>query len=347
MTTPDTPADPRPDLPPGAQPGAQPDPQAATRNPMPQQRADDEPLRLVTSFNDIFVVIASWLLSFGTVWLTAALPAWQQMLIAAAITWGLSEIFVRRRRMALPALCFAFSFVSTATMLGFGNASLLHGGSEGVRASMGVWTLIATSVCTVLSAALYWWRFRVPAVIAMGLAGVVIVAWAHVIVLKESVSGWLLIANVVAGLAIFVWALRWDAQDPQRTTIRSDVAFWLHLLAACMVTHPIFWALAPHHPGAVIAVFFLLTAVSLAIDRRALMLSSLLYVMGAMLRLTMTPSADGTGVSGESFVVPDLSLPMVAVVVGGSLLLLSVFWQPSRNAVLRLLPAAWRARLPR
>ena len=244
---------------------AQPSP--ASYPPTPQ-RVDDEPLRLVTSFNDIFVVIAAWLLSFGTVFLTGGLPSWLQMLIATAITWGLSEIFVRRRRMALPALCFAFSFVSTAALLGFGNASLLHQGSETVRASMSVWTLAATAVCTLLAAALYWWRFRVPAVIAMGLAGVVIVAWAHALVLDAQAVGGLLVANIVAGLAIFIWALRWDAQDPQRITIRSDVAFWLHLLAACMVTHPIFWMLAPHHPGAVIAVFLVLTAVSLAIDRR-------------------------------------------------------------------------------
>ncbi|AHN75345.1 hypothetical protein DA70_13395 [Pandoraea pnomenusa] len=323
---------------------AQPSP--ASYPPTPQ-RVDDEPLRLVTSFNDIFVVIAAWLLSFGTVFLTGGLPSWLQMLIATAITWGLSEIFVRRRRMALPALCFAFSFVSTAALLGFGNASLLHQGSETVRASMSVWTLAATAVCTLLAAALYWWRFRVPAVIAMGLAGVVIVAWAHALVLDAQAVGGLLVANIVAGLAIFIWALRWDAQDPQRITIRSDVAFWLHLLAACMVTHPIFWMLAPHHPGAVIAVFLVLTAVSLAIDRRALMLSSLLYVMSAMLRLMVTPSPVGGDLPGRSYDLAPMSLPLVAVVVGGGLLLLSVFWKPSRGAVLRLLPTAWRARLPR
>lgn len=315
-----------------------------THSPPTQQRIDDEPLRLVTSFNDIFVVIASWLLSFGTLWLTVALPSWLQMLIAAAITWGLSEIFVRRRRMALPALCFALGFVSTCALLGFGNASLLHHSGEDVRASMTVWTLIATCLSTALGAALFWWRFRVPAVIAMGLAGVAIIVWTFsVVLLPDDTVKWLLLANVIAGLAIFVWALRWDAQDPQRTTIRSDVAFWLHLLSACMVTHPIFWLLAPHHPGAVIAVFVVLTAVSLAIDRRALMLSSLLYVMSAILRLFMTSPASGNALDTPS----STSLPATAVLVGGVLLLLSVFWQPSRKAVLRLLPAAWRAKLPR
>ncbi|APD13313.1 hypothetical protein [Pandoraea pulmonicola] len=316
---------------------------ASTAAPPTQQRVDDEPLRLVTSFNDIFVVIASWLLSFGTVWLTSGLPSWLQMLIAAAIAWGLSEIFVRQRRMTLPALWFSFSFVSTMALLGFGNASLLSHSGESMRASMSWWTLVATCVCTALGAALFWWRFRVPAVIALGLAGIVITVWAHVIALDANAGGWLLTVTVVAGLAIFLWALHWDAQDPQRTTIRSDVAFWLHLLAACMITHPIFWMLTPHHPGAVIAVFALLTVVSLVIDRRALMLSSLLYLLSAILQMLMTSAPSG----GDADLPSDNSMSVAAIVVGGVLLVLSVFWQPSRNAVLRLLPTGWRARLPR
>ena len=70
--------------------------------------------------------------------------------------------------------------------------------------------------------------------------------------------------------------------------MRSDVALWLHLLAACMVTHPIFWVLMPDHSVAAITFFVLLTGISLAIDRRALMMSSLLYVITAMLNLLVT-----------------------------------------------------------
>ncbi|MBN4664513.1 hypothetical protein HUS70_00610 [Pandoraea nosoerga] len=315
---------------------------ASTATAAPQQRIDDEPLRLVTSFNDIFVVIASWLLSFGTVWFTDRLPSWLQMLISAAIAWGLSEIFVRRRRMTLPALWFSFSFVTSVALLGFGNASLLSF-DDNMRASMSGWTLVATCACTAIGAALFWWRFRVPVVIAMGLAGIVITVWVHVLVFDANAGDWLLAVTVAAGLAIFLWALHWDAQDPRRTTIRSDVAFWLHLLAACMVTHPVFWALSPQHPGAVIAVFALLTVVSLVIDRRALMLSSLLYLLSAILKMVIGISPHGDDAS----LPPDHSMSMAAIVVGGVLLLLSVFWQPSRNAVLRLLPASWRARLPR
>jgi hypothetical protein len=86
-----------------------------------------------------------------------------------------------------------------------------------------------------------------------------------------------------------------------------------------------------------------LTVVSLVIDRRALMLSSLLYLLSAILQMLMTSAPSGSA----SDLPSDNSMSVAAIVVGGVLLVLSVFWQPSRNAVLRLLPAGWRARLPR
>ncbi|VVE37861.1 hypothetical protein [Pandoraea anhela] len=316
---------------------------AEVPSPASQQRIDDEPLRLVTSFNDVFVVIAAWLMTFGAVMMTRALPSWTQMMLAGALAWGLSEIFVRRRRMALPALLFSAIFVSNSALLGIGNASLFHDNEQALRGALNGWTLVATCLLPALGAALYWWRFRVPAVIAMGIFAVVVAVWVHVLTLNPQATGWLMIGNIVAGLIVFAWALRWDAQDPQRTTLRSDVAFWLHLLAATMVTHPIFSMLMPNHPLIVMMAFLVLTLVSLIVDRRALMLSSVIYLLNAILRMLVgavqEPSEFDTGFSGY--------LPVAAFTVGGVLLLLSGFWHVSRKGVLRALPASWRARLPR
>lgn len=304
-----------------------------------QQRIDDEPMRLITSFNDVFVFVASLLLLLGTAWLTVSLPRWLATLIGAAMFWGLSEIFVRRRRMALPALYYAFGFLATCATSGF---SVLHSVNDLDEFSAVaeqpvsgiVLPMIASYVVLAIGTVLYWKRFRVPVTFAMGIGGAVTMTWiVFVLLLNEPFIGALRAANIALGLAIFGWALRWDARDPKRTTIRSDVAFWLHLLAACMVTHPIFWALMPAYPFAAIAVFVLLTGISLIIDRRALMMSSLLYVISAIVNVLMT----STGTQ---------SLAVVAVVVGGGLLLLSVFWQPARHAVLKLVPADLRERLP-
>src|SRR2546430_3225670 len=39
---------------------------------------------------------------------------------------------------------------------------------------------------------------------------------------------------------MFLFAMWWDGSDRARLTRRSDVAFWLHLLAAPMIVHPVF-----------------------------------------------------------------------------------------------------------
>jgi hypothetical protein len=44
-------------------------------------------------------------------------------------------------------------------------------------------------------------------------------------------------------LVVFGIALRWDASDRERRTRRADVAFWLHLLAAPLLVHPVFTTL--------------------------------------------------------------------------------------------------------
>ncbi|WP_374620496.1 hypothetical protein [Pandoraea sp.] len=333
-------ADPTPTLGVSASPEAL---QSDISNPAQQTRVDDEPMRLITSFNDVFVVVASALLTFGTVWLTRALPPWVSALLYAAVVWGLSEIFVRRRRMALPALCYSFGFIAAFASIGFISIQGVHGLSDTTQIpaeahglALGAqifFSLIASYIGIGIGTVMYWRRFRVPVTIAMGIGGAVCLTWLFVVIVGENLIGAMSVVSIVGGLAIFVWALRWDAADTQRTTFRSDVAFWLHLLAACMVTHPIFWMLMPAHPVAAIAVFVLLTGISLAIDRRALMMSSLLYVIVAILNLLVT--------SQDTH-----ALAVVAVAVGSTLLLLSAFWQPARARVLKQLPASWRARLP-
>ena len=45
---------------------------------------------------------------------------------------------------------------------------------------------------------------------------------------------------LLLGIGVFLFAMWWDASDRARLTRRSDVAFWLHLLAAPMIVHPVF-----------------------------------------------------------------------------------------------------------
>jgi hypothetical protein len=72
----------------------------------------------------------------------------------------------------------------------------------------------------------------------------------------------------------------------------------------------------------------------LIVDRRALMVSSLAYLIYAMNALF-----HATGALTTSFALS-------ALIVGAALLLLSAFWATARRGVLRLAPTAWRPFLP-
>jgi hypothetical protein len=74
--------------------------------------------------------------------------------------------------------------------------------------------------------------------------------------------------------------------------------------------------------------------VALAIDRRALLVSALAYVLFAMNSLF------------ETYGVVELNIALTALIIGSALLLLSAFWTNARRAVVKPLPAGLRVRLP-
>jgi hypothetical protein len=72
---------------------------------------DDENFRLLTGFNDIFVVIASLLLLISATWVAGALNNVFGPIVLSLLSWGLTEFFVLKRRMALPAIVLLLSFL--------------------------------------------------------------------------------------------------------------------------------------------------------------------------------------------------------------------------------------------
>jgi hypothetical protein len=146
----------------------------------------------------------------------------------------------------------------------------------------------------------------------------------------------------VAGLAVFAYAMRWDMSDRARETRRSDVAFWLHLLAAPMIAHPLFqWlgissgdTIGASGGALVLAIYVLFGIVALAVDRRALLVSALAYVLFALTRLF------------QEFGMVELNVALTALVIGSALLTLSAFWTRIRGGLVRQLPSELQARLP-
>src|SRR3546814_15778362 len=74
--------------------------------------------------------------------------------------------------------------------------------------------------------------------------------------------------------------------------------------------------------------------IALAIDRRALLVSALAYVLFALTQLFRT------------FGAVELNVALTAFVIGSALLLLSAFWQTARAVVVGMLPENLAAQLP-
>jgi hypothetical protein len=85
---------------------------------------------------------------------------------------------------------------------------------------------------------------------------------------------------------------------------------------------------------AVIVLYVVLGLMALAIDRRALLVSALAYVLFALKQLF------------DQFGAVELNVALTALVIGSALLLLSAFWHQARAMVVRPLPDSLKARLP-
>lgn len=292
--------------------------------------ADEENFRLVASFNDIFVVIACALLLLSAGWVSQNLHPAFGAVVVSILSWVLAEFFVLKRQMALPAITLLMSFVGGA----FSSVMLLDG--EPTESSL----MLAASVTSV-AAWLHWKRFQVPITVAAGAAAVVMFVISLLISIFPDLKDYVVLFMFMGGVVIFFIAMRWDAADLQRVTGKSDVAFWLHLTSAPLIVHPVFSSLGIFDGdeslvslSVIIGLYVLLTLISVAIDRRAFMVSSLVYVLVALTELLNT-----YGFAGDSFAY-------VGVFIGFSLLLLSGFWHMARRQVVMHLPRNIQARLP-
>ena len=280
---------------------------------------DEENFRLIGGFNDIFIVIACALFLFSSF---AAISVFSRALAVITfplLAWGLAEYFVRKRKMALPAIALLLTFVGGV----FAAAIYLSDASF----------LIATAVAA-FAAYLHYHRFHVPITIAAGTAAIAAFLITLLLSLFPSLKEYIMSIIFISGVTLFVFAMYWDASDRTRETRHTDIAFWLHLLSAPLIVHPIFISLgifegidSIFNMSVVVILYILMSALSIIIDRRAFMVSSLVYVLYAISSLFKA-----YGIAGNSFA-------LTGVTIGASILLLSAFWHPARNILVKLLPA--------
>jgi hypothetical protein len=84
----------------------------------------------------------------------------------------------------------------------------------------------------------------------------------------------------------------------------------------------------------VVLLYVVIGLTALAIDRRALLVSALAYVLYALNRLF------------EELGTVELSVALTALIIGSALLMLSAFWHQARAMVVKPLPSGLRDRLP-
>src|SRR4029453_10658886 len=319
---------------------------------------DEEQFRLITGFNDIFVSIAAAILLVAVGWIGQSIgqsaglvidvegPSPLAPLAVAGTAWGLATFFTARRRMALPSILLLLAFVGGVfATAGFG--LVLAIGPDAIDNNVPMAGVIGAVSGAVAAAAawLHWRAFRVPITVAAGAGSVAAIAvgllFAGLGDNAEHARNLILGFVLLLGIGVFLFAMWWDGQDRERVTRRADVAFWLHLLAAPMIVHPVFTLLGLKDNTAtvaegllVIVLFFVSGLVALAIDRRALLVSALAYMFFALKTLF------------DQFGAVELNVALTALVIGSALLMLSAFWHQARAMVVRPLPDGLKAKLP-
>jgi hypothetical protein len=203
--------------------------------------------------------------------------------------------------------------------------------------------LAAAAFLTVLLTAVHYWRFRVPITVAAGCAALAGTVVGLVYGLAPGLSPAAHNALILAcGIAIFALAMRFDSADPERLTRRTDIAFWLHLLAAPLIVHSLIRGtanvgsiLTPASAVAIMLVFLALSLVAILIDRRAMLVSGLSYAGFAFWTLIRQ-----AGLS-------DMTTPLTILTLGAFVLLLSAGWRPLRTGILNMVPSTLARRLPK
>ena len=309
--------------------------------------AEKEPLRLVHGLNDYMAaigmgtlflgsllggyVLATQLIAFDIGKANEFHPAmlgirfWAMILIPMIILCGLAAFFVRWRRMALTAVVAALQFflLSVAAVILFtaqqnlGAANIggpSHSGSEFSAMPVVIGCILAAG------ANFAFWRYNmIPISFALGFAMLFPFLFPEWLFSSDGRVGddfmtTYMVRSLIFGLLAFAVAIYWDRSDKERKTQRTDIAFWMHVLASLHVIPALYYIVGDIGDSAILKllVFVFLVAVALFIDRRAMLLVALPVVIGAI------------AINGDAFGF------LGAIGVFGSLTLLNLYWDEAR-----------------
>ncbi len=311
---------------------------------------DHEKFRFISGFGDIFVVIGIVLLFGSSGYLLFGLkPAYMVCLILTLLAWGLAEVFTLKQKMAFPSIVLMLFFTifvfltSVMVLSSFGdkpldsNVSLFY-----FYAYKNNWQFTSACLITFLSTCLHYWRFKVPITVALGAAALASLVYSFFATIfpafVNQFGSWLFLC---AGLIIFISAMKFDSSDLKRETRKTDIAFWLHLLAAPLIVHSFInvvfvklSAMSFQSAFGLLFIFLILAIFAVLIDRRAILVSGLTYAgiaFGSLFKDAFPSSA---------------IIPVTILVLGVFILTLSVGWNSLRGLFLCVLPESLKLKLP-
>jgi hypothetical protein len=316
-----------------------------------------EHLRFLNNFNDVFITIGIVILAMGLTAITALFfgPRFWTMFTGgdagafgalilmpvAACMWLLAEYFGRRRRMLLPTMA-AITVFTLYSGLSFGMVAsgITGANAETVTSFTEAWdtignTGIGTFLGCLAAAAIAWWRFRLPFCMFLGAVSAAAAAYTFAGFFGDAglVFGGFL--SIVIGLLTLGAAIWFDQRDPGRITRLSDNAFWLHVAAAPQIILGLRGMImgSPSATPSTFEALILLACLvglgilSLALNRRALVVSSLLSFW-----LALGQVVDALGGGGSTtFIATTLLLGAGIITLGGG-------WHTARRWVLGWMP---------
>lgn len=298
----------------------------------------DERFKLLGGMNDFFVAIGVVLLGLGVSYGASTFETPAGYLVGLFLMWALGELLTTKLRLTAPSIVIAtflpiFAFMS----------------AKGFVTANEQWPAMAkdllTSGSALAIAVLHYLRFRLPysaAVIAIALF--VLLMRNLGLEFGSQSTAWNQVVIFGYGLAVFIVAMCFDMRDTERLTRQADKGFWLHLVAAPMIAHPLISYLSGGTTGSgeaaliVILVAAVLAVIALLIDRRALVVVSLGYLAGAITYgVTQLSSAQNAGTKAM----------FTLLLLGAIIVALGVGWHRLRRGLMRSLPdSSFKSYLP-
>ena len=337
----------------------------------------DDQMRLVGGGNDIFVTVGIVLLFSGALFALQAVLPRDSMMLAALLgggSWIVAEIVTRQKRMRLSStlLALVFSASILTLLIDFvGTQFSLPGAINAFSLlalkddALPIGLILAGGL--IAASAVYFMRFKVPvlaAIVAISATGFAFLI-AMLVYYEQMASGSIaapapdqlaqvvssaLTIPLVCGFVVFAVAVFLDLRDRERQTVWSDCAFWLHVVSAPLLVHPLFILATGQDVlagriepgmGASILLGLMISGfvlVALAIDRRSLLAPTLAYFGSVGIYYLINGAANTTG-------IPPFAL--ILLTIGAIVILFGAGWQRIRRLIIRpLLPTSVLERLP-